>query len=97
MTKTQRMLAAFALAGAAAGLAAPAASAAPLDAAPLSLPDLPAAAPGMPAGAQPSVPEIGARLSQGANQLNQLMTLPDQLSPVIAPVQPLLGLAGAIQ
>src|SRR4051812_39259093 len=46
MTKTQRMLAAFALAGAAAGLAAPAASAAP--AAPITLPDLPQAAPGMP-------------------------------------------------
>ncbi|MFJ3879226.1 hypothetical protein ACIPW5_17415 [Streptomyces sp. NPDC090077] len=97
MTKTQRMLAAFALAGAAAGLAAPAASAAPVGPAPLSLPELPAAAPGMPAGAQPTIPEIGGRLSQGANQLGQVMTLPDQLSPVIAPVEPVLGLAGAIQ
>lgn len=96
MTKTQRMLAAFALAGAAAGLAAPAASAAPV--APLTLPDLPSAAPGMPTGAQPtSVQEIGGRLSQGANQLNQLTELPNQLAPVIAPVQPLTDLAGAIQ
>ncbi|WP_411103738.1 hypothetical protein [Streptomyces sp. cmx-4-9] len=96
MTKTQRMLAAIALAGAAAGLAAPAASAAPL--APLSLPDLPSAAPGMPAGSQPgSVQEIGAKLSEGANQLNQLMELPNQLAPVIAPVQPLTDLAGGIE
>ncbi|MCX5377081.1 hypothetical protein [Streptomyces sp. NBC_00091] len=97
MTKTQRMLAAFALAGAAAGLAAPAASAAPASA-PIALPDLPAAAPGMPAGAQPtSVAEIGAKLGEGANQLNQLMTVPDQLAPLIAPAEPVLGLAGAIQ
>ncbi|MFJ4775076.1 hypothetical protein [Streptomyces sp. NPDC088762] len=96
MTKTQRMLAAFALAGAAAGFAAPAASAAPLS--PLTLPDLPTAAPGMPAGSQPaSVQEIGAKVSEGANQLNQLTTLPDQLAPVIAPVQPVLDLAGAIE
>ncbi|OKK18159.1 hypothetical protein AMK16_17545 [Streptomyces sp. CB00455] len=96
MTKTQRILAAFALAGAAAGLAAPAASAAPLS--PLTLPDLPSAAPGMPAGAQPaSVQEIGGKLSQGANQLNQLMDLPNQLAPVIAPVQPLTDLAGGIE
>ncbi|MFJ3724720.1 hypothetical protein ACIPYQ_19405 [Streptomyces sp. NPDC090045] len=96
MTKTQRMLAAIALAGAAAGLAAPAASAAPI--APLALPDLPAAAPGMPAGAQPtSVQEIGSKLSQGANQLNALMELPDKLSPVIDPVQPVLGLAGGLE
>ncbi|MEU3722888.1 hypothetical protein [Streptomyces sp. NPDC031705] len=98
MTKTQRMLAAFALAGAAAGLAAPAATAAPVGVAPLALPDLPTAAPGMPAGSQPaSVQEIGAKVSEGANQLNQLMTLPDQLAPVIAPVEPVLSLAGAIQ
>ncbi|MCX4692077.1 hypothetical protein AB0D94_00525 [Streptomyces sp. NPDC048255] len=96
MTKTQRMLAALALAGAAAGFAAPAASAAQL--APLALPDLPTAAPGMPAGAQPaSVQEIGAKLSEGANQLNQLMELPNHLAPVIAPVQPLTDLAGGIE
>jgi hypothetical protein len=96
MTKTQRMLAAFALAGAAAGLAAPAASASPI--APLTLPDLPAPAPGMPAGAQPaSVQEIGSKLSEGANQLNALMDLPNQLAPVIAPVQPLTDLAGGIE
>ncbi|MCF3178477.1 hypothetical protein IPZ70_00670 [Streptomyces polychromogenes] len=96
MTKTQRLLAAFALAGAAAGLAAPAASAAP--AAPLTLPDLPQAAPGMPAGATPaSVQDIGAKVSEGANQLNQLMALPDQLQPVIAPVAPLVDLLGAVQ
>ncbi|MGW6856068.1 hypothetical protein [Streptomyces xanthophaeus] len=96
MTKTQRMLAAIALAGAAAGLAAPAASASPI--APLTLPDLPTAAPGMPAGATPgSVQEIGAKLSEGANQLNQLMELANHLAPVIAPVQPLTDLAGAIQ
>lgn len=96
MTKTQRILAAFALAGAAAGLAAPAASAAPP--APLTLPDLPAAAPGMPEGATPgSVQEIGAKVSEGANQLNQLMTLPDQLQPAIAPVAPLVDLLGAVQ
>ncbi|MEU2389145.1 hypothetical protein [Streptomyces sp. NPDC007369] len=95
MTKTQRMLAAIALAGAAAGLAAPAASAAP--AAPLTLPDLPQAAPGMPEGAVPgSVQEIGAKLND-LNQLNQLMTLPDQLAPVIAPVEPVLGLLGGIE
>ncbi|MFK0255312.1 hypothetical protein [Streptomyces sp. NPDC090445] len=95
MTKTQRMLAAIALAGAAAGLAAPAASAAP--AAPLTLPDLPQAAPGMPEGAAPgSVQEIGAKLND-LNQLNQLMTLPDQLAPVIAPAEPVLGLLGAIE
>ncbi|MFB6617178.1 hypothetical protein ACIGFK_07215 [Streptomyces sp. NPDC085524] len=98
MTKTQRMLAAIALAGAAAGLAAPAASAADAPISPLTLPDLPTAAPGMPSGAQPaSVQEIGAKLSEGANQLNQLMTLPDQLAPVIAPVQPLTDLAGGIE
>ncbi|MEU9250851.1 hypothetical protein AB0D66_03255 [Streptomyces sp. NPDC048270] len=92
MTKTQRMLAAIALAGAAAGLAAPAASAAPV--APLTLPDLPSAAPGM----QPtSVQEIGGQVSAGANQLNRLAQLPDDLAPVIAPVQPLTDLAGAIQ
>lgn len=96
MTKTQRMLAAIALAGAAAGLAAPAASASPI--APLTLPDLPTAAPGMPAGATPgSVQEIGAKLSEGANQLNQLMELPNHLAPVIAPVQPLTDLVSAIQ
>ncbi|MEJ8643556.1 hypothetical protein WKI68_23630 [Streptomyces sp. MS1.HAVA.3] len=96
MTKTQRILAAFALAGAAAGLAAPAASAAPI--APLALPDLPTAAPGMPAGAQPaSVQEIGAKLSEGLNQLNALAELPNHLAPVIAPVQPVTDLAGAIQ
>ncbi|MEU4731108.1 MULTISPECIES: hypothetical protein [unclassified Streptomyces] len=96
MTKTQRMLAAFALAGAAAGLAAPAASASPI--APLTLPDLPVPAQGMPAGAQPaSVQEIGSKLSEGANQLNALMDLPNQLAPVIAPVQPLTDLAGGIE
>ncbi|MFJ2749335.1 hypothetical protein [Streptomyces sp. NPDC087297] len=99
MTKTQRMLAAIALAGAAAGFAAPAASAAsaaPIS--PLTLPDLPAAAPGMPAGAQPaSVQEIGSQLSAGANQLNALMELPNQLAPVIAPVQPIADLAGGLQ
>ncbi|MGW0389507.1 hypothetical protein ACWDYJ_01145 [Streptomyces sp. NPDC003042] len=96
MTKTQRMLAAFALAGAAAGLAAPAASASPI--APLTLPDLPTAAPGMPEGTQPrSVQEIGGKLGEGANQLNQLMELPNQLAPVIAPVQPLVDLAGGIE
>ncbi|MFD9334543.1 hypothetical protein ACFWBF_09045 [Streptomyces sp. NPDC060028] len=95
MTKTQRMLAAIALAGAAAGLAAPAASAAPIS--PLTLPDLPSA-PGTPAGAQPaSVQEIGGQLSGGLNQLNQLMELPNQLAPVIAPVQPLTDLAGGIE
>ncbi len=67
MNKTQRILAAFALAGAAAGLAAPAASAAPT--APIALPDLPQAAPGMPEGATPgSVQEIGGKL----DELNQL-------------------------
>ncbi|MEU7552943.1 hypothetical protein AB0B01_11410 [Streptomyces sp. NPDC044571] len=96
MTKTQRMLAAFALAGAAAGLAAPAASAAPL--APLALPDLPQAAPNMPEGATPgSVQEIGSMVTPGLNQLGQLMNLPNHLAPVIAPVEPVLGLAGAIQ
>ncbi|MFD5410934.1 hypothetical protein ACFV4Q_19375 [Streptomyces nojiriensis] len=96
MTKTQRMLAALALAGAAAGLAAPAASAAPVS--PLTLPDLPSAAPGMPAGAQPtSVQEIGSKLSAGANQLNALMELPNQLAPVIAPVQPITDLAGGLE
>ncbi|MFE9931776.1 hypothetical protein [Streptomyces sp. NPDC005533] len=96
MTKTQRILAAIALAGAAAGLAAPAASAAPI--APLALPDLPTAAPGMPAGAQPtSVSDIGSKLSEGANQLNALMEVPNQLYPVIAPVEPVLGLAGGIE
>ncbi|MFD8979088.1 hypothetical protein [Streptomyces sp. NPDC059564] len=96
MNKTQRILAAIALAGAAAGFAAPAASAAGL--APLTLPDLPTAAPGMPAGATPhSVQEIGAKVSEGANQLNQLMELPDKLAPVIAPVQPIADLAGAVQ
>ncbi|MFD7257277.1 hypothetical protein [Streptomyces sp. NPDC059874] len=98
MTKTQRMLAAIALAGAAAGLAAPAASAAGSPLSPLTLPDLPTAAPGMPAGTQPaSVQEIGGKLSEGANQLNQLMELPNQLAPVIAPVQPITDLAGAVQ
>ncbi|MFF3860346.1 hypothetical protein [Streptomyces sp. NPDC002209] len=95
MTKTQRMLAAFALAGAAAGLAAPAASAAP--AAPITLPDLPQAAPGMPQGATPgSVQEIGSKLNE-LDKLGRLMDLPNQLSPVIAPVEPVLGLLGAIQ
>ncbi|MFF4318637.1 hypothetical protein [Streptomyces sp. NPDC001568] len=96
MTKTQRMLAAIALAGAAAGLAAPAATAAPI--APLTLPDLPTAGPGMPQGAQPrSVQEIGGKVSEGANQLNQLMELPNQLAPVIAPVQPITDLAGGLE
>ncbi|CAM5503281.1 hypothetical protein SAVIM338S_03652 [Streptomyces avidinii] len=96
MTKTQRILAAFALAGAAAGLAAPAASAAPI--APLTLPDLPTAAPGMPQGATPaSVQEIGGKLNGGLNELNQLMELPNQLAPVIAPVQPLTDLAGGLE
>lgn len=95
MTKTQRILAAFALAGAAAGLAAPAASAAPI--APLTLPDLPTAAPGMPAGATPgSVKEIGAKLNQ-LNELNQLMEVPNHLAPVIAPVEPVVGLLGGVQ
>ncbi|MEV7172803.1 hypothetical protein ACN6AT_19450 [Streptomyces sp. JL4002] len=98
MTKTQRILAAFALAGAAAGLAAPAASADTAPISPLTLPDLPAAAPGMPAGAQPtSVQEIGSKLSEGANQLNALMELPNQLAPVIAPVQPIADLAGGLE
>lgn len=96
MTKTRRMLAAIALAGAAAGLAAPAASAAPIS--PLTLPDLPTAAPGMPAGATPSsVQEIGGQVSGGLNQLNQLMELPNQLAPVIAPVQPITDLAGGLE
>lgn len=96
MTKTQRMLAAFALAGAAAGLAAPVASAAPI--APLTLPDLPTAAPGMPEGATPSsVQEIGGQVGGGLNQLNQLMELPNQLAPVIAPVQPIADLAGGLE
>ncbi|MFJ6797385.1 hypothetical protein [Streptomyces sp. NPDC091268] len=95
MTKTQRILAAIALAGAAAGLAAPAASAAPIS--PLTLPDLPSA-PGTPAGAQPaSVQEIGGQVGAGLDQLNQLMELPNQLAPVIAPVQPLTDLAGGLQ
>lgn len=52
----------------------------------------------MPAGATPaSVQEIGGKLSEGANQLNQLMDVPNQLAPVIAPVQPITDLAGAIQ
>ncbi|RSS81329.1 hypothetical protein [Streptomyces sp. WAC06614] len=98
MTKTQRLLAAVALAGAAAGLAAPAASAADLPLSPLTLPELPSAAPGMPEGAVPhSVPEIGAKLNDGLNQMGQLMTLPDRLQPVVDPVAPVLGLAGAIQ
>ncbi|MFI6148459.1 hypothetical protein [Streptomyces sp. NPDC051109] len=95
MTKTQRMLAAFALAGAAAGLAAPAASAAP--AVPITLPDLPQAAPGMPQGATPgSVREIGGKLTE-VNKLGRLTDLPNDLAPVIAPVAPVLGLLGAIQ
>lgn len=95
MTKTQRMLAAFALAGAAAGLAAPAASAAPL--APLTLPDLPTA-PGMPAGAQPaSVQEIGAKVAEGANQLNQLMEVVNQTQQLTAPVQPAVDLLGGLE
>lgn len=95
MTKTQRMLAAIALAGAAAGLAAPAASAAPLT--PLALPDLPQAAPGMPEGATPrSVKEIGSKLTE-LNQLGQLTDLPNHLSPVIAPAEPVVGLLGAVQ
>lgn len=52
----------------------------------------------MPAGAQPtSVQEIGSQLSAGANQLNALMELPNQLAPVIAPVQPLTDLAGGLE
>ncbi|MEV8534840.1 hypothetical protein [Streptomyces sp. NPDC051211] len=95
MTKTQRMLAAIALAGAATGLAAPSASALPV--APLTLPDLPQAAPGMPADAQPaSVQEIGGKVSTGVNQLGELMNLPNHLSPVIDPLQPVLGLAGGL-
>ncbi|MFF5447348.1 hypothetical protein [Streptomyces sp. NPDC012888] len=98
MNKTQRMLAAFALAGAAAGLAAPTASALPVGTTPLSLPDLPQAAPGMPAGAQPaSVQEIGGRVSGGLNQLNELANLPNHLAPVIAPVAPVVGLLGAVE
>ncbi|MFE6842217.1 hypothetical protein [Streptomyces sp. NPDC057686] len=96
MTKTQRMLAAFALAGAAAGLAAPAASAAP--ATPITLPDLPQAAPGMPEGATPgSVQEIADQVIPGVNQLSRLTDLPNQLWPVVAPAEPVLGLLGAIQ
>ncbi|MCP3754877.1 hypothetical protein [Streptomyces sp. TBY4] len=95
MTKTQRILAAIALAGAAAGLAAPAASAAPVS--PLTLPDLPAPQ-GMPEGASPaSVQEIGGKVSGGLNQLNQLMELPNHLAPVIAPVQPIADLAGGLE
>jgi hypothetical protein len=95
MTKTQRLLAAVALAGAAAGLAAPAAVAAP--AAPLPVEDLlPAAAPDMPAAAQPDVQQLGKGLNE-LNQLNQLMALPDQLEPVIAPAAPALGLLGAFE
>ncbi|MCB5181160.1 hypothetical protein [Streptomyces antimicrobicus] len=98
MTKTQRLLAAVALAGAAAGLAAPAASAADLPLSPLTLPELPTPAAGMPEDAAPnSVPEIGAKLNDGLTQLDQLATLPDRLQPVVDPVAPVLGLAGAIQ
>ncbi|KOU27226.1 hypothetical protein ACIRSJ_13740 [Streptomyces virginiae] len=98
MTKTQRILAAFALAGAAAGLAAPAASADTAPISPLTLPDVPIPAPGMPAGTQPaSVQEVVGKVGDGANGLNALMDLPNQLAPVIAPVQPLTDLAGAIQ
>ncbi|MEU8842559.1 hypothetical protein AB0D97_26080 [Streptomyces roseus] len=95
MTKTQRMLAAFALAGAAAGLAAPAASAAAP--APITLPDLPQAAPGMPQGATPgSVQEIGGKLGE-LDKLGRLTQLPNDLDPAIAPVAPVLDLLGAIQ
>ncbi|MCC0097238.1 MULTISPECIES: hypothetical protein [Streptomyces] len=95
MTKTQRMLAAFALAGAAAGLAAPAASAA--TPAPITLPDLPQAAPGMPQGATPgSVQEIGGKLNE-LDKLGRVTELPNDLAPVIAPVEPVLGLLGAVQ
>ncbi|MEV7727231.1 hypothetical protein ACIRP0_29915 [Streptomyces sp. NPDC101733] len=96
MNKTQRILAAIALAGAAAGFAAPAASASGI--APLTLPDLPSPAADMPAGASPrSVQEIGGKLSEGANQLNQVMELPNQLAPVIAPIQPITDLAGGLE
>ncbi|MEV6727256.1 hypothetical protein [Streptomyces sp. NPDC051364] len=96
MTKTQRMLAAFALAGAAAGLAAPAASAAPM--APIALPDLPQAAPGMPEGTVPgSVQEIGDKVIPGVNQLSQLTDLPNQLWPVLAPAAPVVGLLEGVQ
>ncbi|MEU3773550.1 hypothetical protein AB0F11_10110 [Streptomyces sp. NPDC032472] len=92
MTKTQRMLAALALAGAAAGLAAPAASAAP--AAQITLPDLPQAAPGMPEGAMPgSAQDVVKQLGP----LNQLNDLPNHLDPVVAPLAPVVGLLGAIQ
>ncbi|MEV6683255.1 MULTISPECIES: hypothetical protein [Streptomyces] len=98
MTKTQRILAAFALAGAAAGLAAPAASADTAPISPLTLPDVPIPSPGTPAGVQPaSVQEVVGKVGDGANGLNALADLPNQLAPVIAPVQPLTDLAGAIQ
>ncbi|MFJ9941019.1 hypothetical protein [Streptomyces erythrochromogenes] len=98
MTKTQRILAAFALAGAAAGLAAPAASADTAPTSPLTLPDVPIPSPGTPAGVQPaSVQEVVGKVGDGANGLNALTDLPNQLAPVIAPVQPLTDLAGAIQ
>lgn len=52
----------------------------------------------MPAGAQPaSVEEVGSKLVEGANQLNALMELPNQLYPVVAPVEPVLGLAGGLE
>ncbi|MEV7613243.1 hypothetical protein [Streptomyces sp. NPDC089799] len=96
MTKTQRMLAALALAGAAAGLAAPTASALPVGA-PLALPDLPQPS-GMPAGAQPrSVQEIGGRLNSGLNQANALMEVPNQLAPLVSQVEPVIGLTGALE
>lgn len=93
MTKTQRILAAVALAGAAAGLAAPAASAATTT--PLPVAELvPAAAPDMPAGADTMKQLQGLN---ELNQLNQLMALPDQLDPVLAPAAPVLGLASAVE
>ncbi|MFD7032851.1 hypothetical protein ACFWAR_33005 [Streptomyces sp. NPDC059917] len=95
MTKTQRMLAALALAGATAGFAA--ATAPVASAAPITLPDLPVA-PGTPEGATPrSVQEIGAKVSEPLQQLNQLMTLPDQLSPLTDTVAPVTNLATGIE
>ncbi|MFJ6939190.1 hypothetical protein [Streptomyces sp. NPDC101132] len=92
MTKTQRILAAIALAGAAAGLAAPAAAASPLPVEEL----LPTAAPDMPAEASPSVQDIGGGLNK-LNELNQLMSVPDQLMPVVEPAAPVLNLLGAFE
>ncbi|QES49053.1 hypothetical protein DEJ50_15810 [Streptomyces venezuelae] len=65
--------------------------------APLTLPDLPSAAPGMPAAAQPtSVPEIGGKLNE-LNKAGELMNLPNHLAPLIDPLAPVVGLAGAVQ